>query len=69
MEVVAVVVAALLVGNEFATWAVVHRQLARLPVPQHIVAGQALHRAYGVMIVDPHGRHAARRGHRRRRRS
>lgn len=50
MEFVALVVAALLVGNEFGTWAVVHRQLARLPVPQHVAAEQALHRGYGVMM-------------------
>lgn len=50
MRLVALVVAALLVGNEFGTWAVVHRQLARLPVPQHVAAEQAMHRGYGVMV-------------------
>lgn len=50
MELVALVVSALLLGNEFGTWAVVHRQLARLPVPQHVAAEQALHRGYGVMM-------------------
>lgn len=49
-ELIALTVAALLLGNEFGTWGVVHRQLARLPVPQHVAAEQALHRGYGMVM-------------------
>jgi uncharacterized membrane protein len=41
-----IVVAGILAGNEFGTWAVVHRQLATLPTPQHVAAEQALNRRY-----------------------
>lgn len=50
MELIVLTVAALVLGNEFGTWSVVHRQLGRLPVPQHVAAEQALHRGYGVIM-------------------
>jgi uncharacterized membrane protein len=44
--VIDIVLAGLLAGNEFGTWAVVHRQLATLPTPCHVAAEQALNRRY-----------------------
>ena len=38
--------AALLAGNEFGTWAVVHRSLWTMPTPEHIRAEQALTRRF-----------------------
>ena len=37
---------ALLAGNEFGTWAAVHRSLWTMPTPEHIRAEQALTRRY-----------------------
>ncbi len=39
-------VAGLLVGNEFATWAVVHRAVEALAVPEQVTVEQALTRRY-----------------------
>jgi len=40
------VLAGLLAGNEFGTWAAVHRSLWTMPTPEHIRAEQALTRRY-----------------------
>ncbi|MDQ3694438.1 MAG: DUF1772 domain-containing protein [Chloroflexota bacterium] len=45
--VVNVVLAGLLTGNEFGSWAIVHRGLANLPLSNRIQAEQALTRRYG----------------------
>ena len=42
--------AALLVGNEFGTWAVVHRSLWTMPTPEHIRAEQALTRRFASIM-------------------
>ncbi len=39
-------VAGVLAGNEFATWAVVHRAVAERPVPEQIAMEQAITRRY-----------------------
>jgi uncharacterized membrane protein len=46
LTVVTIAIAGVLAGNELGTWAVVHRQLAALPTPQHVAAEQALNRGY-----------------------
>ncbi len=42
--------AALLAGNEFGTWAAVHRALWSMPTPDHIRAEQALTRRFASII-------------------
>lgn len=42
--------AALLAGNEFGTWAAVHRSLWTMPTPEHIRAEQALTRRFGSIM-------------------
>lgn len=42
--------AALLAGNEFGTWAAVHRALWTMPVPEHIRAEQALTRGFSSIM-------------------
>lgn len=42
--------AGLLAGNEFGTWAAVHRALWELPTPEHIRAEQALTRRFGSIM-------------------
>jgi hypothetical protein len=44
------ILAALLAGNEFRTWAVVHRALWTMPTPEHIRAEQALTRRFGSIM-------------------
>lgn len=42
--------AALLAGNEFGTWAAVHRALWSMPTPEHIRAEQALTRRFASIM-------------------
>lgn len=42
--------AALLAGNEFGTWAAVHRALWSMPTPEHIKAEQALTRRFASIM-------------------
>lgn len=44
------VLAATLLGNEFGTWAVVHRAVAQLSIPEQLRAEQALTRLYGQVM-------------------
>jgi hypothetical protein len=44
------ILAALLAGNEFGSWAVVHRALWDMPTPEHIRAEQALTRHFGAIM-------------------
>ena len=44
------ILAGLLAGNEFGTWAVVHRALWTMPTPEHIRAEQALTRRFGSIM-------------------
>jgi hypothetical protein len=41
---------AVLLGNEFGTWAVVHRAVAQLSIPEQVRAEQALTRLYGQLM-------------------
>jgi uncharacterized membrane protein len=41
---------ALVVGNEFGTWAVVHRAVAQLSIPEQVRAEQALTRRYAQLM-------------------
>lgn len=42
--------AALLAGNEFGTWAAVHRALRFMPTPEHIKAEQGLTRRFASAV-------------------
>ncbi len=44
------ILAALLTGNEFGTWAAVHRALERLNTPEHIRAEQEVTRRYAKIM-------------------
>jgi uncharacterized membrane protein len=44
------VVVAVLLGNEFGTWAVVHRAVAQVSVPEQVRAEQVLTRLYGQLM-------------------
>jgi hypothetical protein len=49
-HVVNLLLAGLLLGNEFGTWAVVHRAVAELSLPEQVRAEQALTRRYGRLM-------------------
>lgn len=50
VHVVNVVLAGMLTGNEFGSWAIVHRALANLPFTSRFQAEQALTRRYGAIM-------------------
>jgi hypothetical protein len=49
-RIVNLLLAALLAGNEFGTWAAVHRALWSMPTPEHIKAEQALTRRFASIM-------------------
>jgi uncharacterized membrane protein len=50
VQLVNLVLVGVLAGNEFGTWAVVHRAIAELSIPEQVRAEQALTRRYGQLM-------------------
>ncbi len=50
VRLVNLLLAALLAGNEFGTWAAVHRALWSMPTPEHIRAAQAFTRRFASIM-------------------